>query len=159
MCATLNLLLGLLWSSRCSLGNPLHPVASCMLSAQTLGSSEFFPGCRVLARREVDGLYYMGRGRAGLWLVEFDHPTAASLGVVSAQRQLVCSVDMVNHTRAHTHYLVPGEAVLSPWEPDLRRYGPGRLMAATELTLAKTAEKVHFWFLFGCRLRKGRHKG
>nr|XP_020449018.1 uncharacterized protein C11orf16 homolog [Monopterus albus] len=122
----------------CSLGNPLHPVASCMLSAQTLGSSEFFPGCRVLARREVDGLYYMGRvmqqvqGRAGLWLVEFDHPTAASLGVVSAQRQLVCSVDMVNHTRAHTHYLVPGEAVLSPWEPDLRRYGPGRLMAATE---------------------------
>ncbi len=48
----------LLWSPRCSLGSPLQPVTS-RVSAQTL-SPEFFPGCRVLARREVDGLYHMG---------------------------------------------------------------------------------------------------
>ncbi|XP_044048317.1 uncharacterized protein C11orf16 homolog [Siniperca chuatsi] len=123
---------------RCSLGNPLRPVTSCMLSGQTLGSPEFFPGCRVLARREVDGLYYMGtviqqvQGRGGVWVVEFDHPGRAALGVASSQRQLVCSLDMVIHTRARTHCLVPGDAVLSPWEPDLIRYGPGRVMAATE---------------------------
>ncbi|XP_037622473.1 uncharacterized protein C11orf16 homolog [Sebastes umbrosus] len=119
---------------RCSLGNP------CMLSNQTMGGPEFFPGCRVLARREVDGLYYLGtviqqvQGRGGVWVVEFDHPGGAvGLGVVSSQRQLVCSLDMVNHTRAHTHFrLVPGDAVLSPWEPDLRRYGPGRVMVAAE---------------------------
>lgn len=37
---------------------------------------------------------------------------------------------MVNRSRAPAHRLVPGDAVLSPWEPDLRRYGPGRVMAA-----------------------------
>ncbi|KAM8752004.1 uncharacterized protein C11orf16 homolog isoform 2-T2 [Acanthopagrus schlegelii] len=122
---------------RCSLGNPLRPVTSCMLSGQTL-RPEFFPGCRVLARREVDGFYYMGtviqqvQSRGGVWVVEFDHPGSTSLGVVSSQKQMVCSLDMVNHTGAHTRCLVPGDAVLSPWEPDLKRYGPGRVMAATE---------------------------
>lgn len=72
------------------------------------------------------------QGRGGVWVVEFDHPGSAGLGVVSSQRQLVCSLDMANHTRAHTYCLVPGDAVLSPWEPDLRRYGPGRVMAAIE---------------------------
>ncbi|XP_026166905.1 uncharacterized protein C11orf16 homolog [Mastacembelus armatus] len=123
---------------RCSLGNPPHVVTSCLLSGQTLCSSEFYPGCRVLARREVDGFYYLGsviqqvQGRPGVWVVEFDHPMTASLGVVTSQRQLVCSLDMVNHIRVYPHCLVPGDAVLSPWEPDLRRYGPGRVIAATE---------------------------
>ncbi|GAA6215318.1 uncharacterized protein C11orf16 homolog [Lates japonicus] len=122
---------------RCSLDHPLRPFTSCVLSGQTLGGAEFFPGCRVLARREVDGLYYLGtvmqqvQGRAGVWVVDFDHSPGAVLGLVSSQRQLVCSLDMVNHVRDHTHCLLPGDAVLSPWEPDLRRYGPGRVMAAT----------------------------
>ncbi|XP_032378573.1 uncharacterized protein C11orf16 homolog [Etheostoma spectabile] len=115
-----------------SLGNPFT------LSAQTLGGPEFFPGCRVLARREVDGLYYLGtviqqvQGRGGVWVVQFDHPGGAGSGFVSSQRQLVCSPDMVKDVRAHICCLVPADAVLSPWEPDLRRYGPGRVMAATE---------------------------
>ncbi|XP_035809510.2 uncharacterized protein C11orf16 homolog [Amphiprion ocellaris] len=123
---------------RCSVGNLLRPVAPCVLPGQTLAGPEFFPGCRVLARREVDGLYYLGtvtqqvQGRKGVWVVEFDHPGSASAGVVSSKRQLVCSPDMVKDSRAHSHCLVPGDAVLSPWEPDLRRFGPGRVMAATE---------------------------
>ncbi|KAE8296748.1 hypothetical protein D5F01_LYC05510 [Larimichthys crocea] len=122
---------------RCSLGNPLRPVTSC-IPGQTLQSPEFFTGCRVLARREVDGLYYMGtviqqvQGHGGVWVVEFDHPGSVGLGLDSSWRQMVCSLDMVNHTRAHTRCLIPGDTVLSPWEPDLRRYGPGRVMAATE---------------------------
>ncbi|XP_023254695.1 uncharacterized protein C11orf16 homolog [Seriola lalandi dorsalis] len=123
---------------RCSLDHPPRPVSSCVLSGRTLGGSEFFPGCRVLARREVDGFYYLGtviqqvQDRTAVWVVEFDHPGGSSLGVVSSQRQLVCSLDMVSHIKDHTHCLVPGDTVLSPWEPGLRRYGPGRVMAATE---------------------------
>nr|XP_043872304.1 uncharacterized protein C11orf16 homolog [Solea senegalensis] len=123
---------------RCSVGNSVQPLTSCMLSGQTLGSSEFFPGSRVLARREVDGLYHMGtviqpvQGPTGVWVVEFDHPLQANWGFAASQRQLVCALDMVNHHIRHqTHCLLPGDAVLSPWEPNLRRYGPGRVIAAT----------------------------
>lgn len=45
-------------SSRCSIGNPFS-VAPCVLGKIARGA-EFFPGCRVLARREVDGFYYLG---------------------------------------------------------------------------------------------------
>lgn len=48
-----------LLSHRCSLSNPLCPVTSCTPCDQTL-STEFFPGCRVLARRQVEGFYYLG---------------------------------------------------------------------------------------------------
>ncbi|XP_062245936.1 uncharacterized protein C11orf16 homolog isoform X1 [Platichthys flesus] len=124
---------------RSSLDYPARLVPSCVLSDRTLARSEFFPGSCVLARREVDGLYYLGtviqqvQGRTGVWVVEFDCPGTAGLGVVSSQRQLVCSLDMVSHHLGHhTRCLVPGDAVLSPWGPNLRRYGPGRVMAAPE---------------------------
>uniref|UniRef100_A0A667ZBX4 DUF4537 domain-containing protein n=1 Tax=Myripristis murdjan TaxID=586833 RepID=A0A667ZBX4_9TELE len=128
--------LGFLWSPRCSLGNPLRPVTPCMLSDETLGSADFFPGCRVLARRELDGLYYLGKvlheSCRGVWVVEFDHPGGVGLGISSSWQQLVCSPDMVNHSRAHTRCLAPGDAVLSPWEPELWRYGPGIVMAGRQ---------------------------
>nr|XP_019934305.1 PREDICTED: uncharacterized protein C11orf16 homolog [Paralichthys olivaceus] len=124
---------------RSSLDNPTRLVPSCVLSDRTLAHSEFFPGSCVLARREVDGLYYQGtviqqvQGRTGVWVVAFDCPGTAGVGVVSSQRQLVCSLDMVSHHLGHhTRCLVPGDAVLSPWEPHLRSYGPGRVMAITE---------------------------
>ncbi|KAM3609222.1 uncharacterized protein V6R79_011290 [Siganus canaliculatus] len=120
-----------------SLGNPLRPVTSYKIPSQSL-NPEFSPGDRVLARKEVDGLYYtctviqQVQSCGAVWLVEFDHPVPASSAAVSSQRQLVCSPDMVNHTRSHVSSLVPGDTVLSPWEPDLRRFGPGRVMAATD---------------------------
>ncbi|CAB1416564.1 unnamed protein product [Pleuronectes platessa] len=124
---------------RSSLDHTARLVPSCVLSDRTLARSEFFPGSCVLARREVDGLYYLGtviqqvQGRTGVWVVEFDCPCTAGLGVVSSQRQLVCSLDMVSHHLGlHTRCLVPGDAVLSPWEPNLRRYGPGRVMSTAE---------------------------
>lgn len=110
----------------------LHHISSPLLSP------EFFPGCRVLARREGEGFYYLGtvinqvQGCSGIWVVEFDCTESATSGIVSGQRQLVCSLDMVNDSRAHTCSLAPGNTVMSPWEPDLRRYGPGQVVAATE---------------------------
>lgn len=41
-----------LWFHRCTIANPC--VTPCVVI------SEFFPGCRVLARRKMDGLYYAG---------------------------------------------------------------------------------------------------
>lgn len=40
------------------MGNPFS-VTQCVLGKVARGTA-FFPGCRVLARRELDGLYYMG---------------------------------------------------------------------------------------------------
>lgn len=43
---------------RCSPTNPFS-VVSCV-SARVMRGAEFYPGCRVLARSERDGLYYLG---------------------------------------------------------------------------------------------------
>ncbi|CAL8263823.1 unnamed protein product [Merluccius merluccius] len=132
----------------CSLGN--HLVTSCVPCDPYSSSSismRYFPGCRVLTRRQQDGLYYLGtivplittilfplyqiKCRRGLWLVELDHLESSST-VSRQQLQLVCSLDMINHTGAHAHRLVPGDAVMSPWEPGVRRYGPGVVTAEME---------------------------
>ncbi|KAK5600067.1 hypothetical protein CRENBAI_009778 [Crenichthys baileyi] len=117
---------------RCSLSASL---GSCVLCSPAVARSEFFPGCRVLARRTVDGLYYSStviqqvQGSTGLLVVEFDHQESASFGTAPSPRQLVCYQDLVIDSRARNHRLVPGDFVLSPWESDLFRYGPGRVAA------------------------------
>ncbi|XP_014876829.1 uncharacterized protein C11orf16 homolog [Poecilia latipinna] len=104
---------------------------SCVLCGPAVAGSEFFPSHRVLARRQADGLFYPGsviqevQDCKGLWVVEFDRGGSAA----SSQRELVCSLDLVVDSRGHNHRLVPGDFVLSPWESDLRRYGPGRVVA------------------------------
>uniref|UniRef100_A0A3P8ZHV4 DUF4537 domain-containing protein n=1 Tax=Esox lucius TaxID=8010 RepID=A0A3P8ZHV4_ESOLU len=136
---------------RCSLGNPFCPISGCVLSGRVLSlcSTEFLPGCRVLARRELDGLYYLGtvmqlvQDRRGVYVVEFDRLETGRLEHRYSNirnQQLVCSPDMLNHTQAHMHSLVPGDAVLSPWEPDLHRYGPGRVVSGMERRDLLTAE-------------------
>lgn len=47
--------------------------------------------------------------------------------------QLTSSLDMVPHTQAHGHSLVPGDKVLAPWEPSLARYGPGSVIQGVEI--------------------------
>ncbi|XP_061898820.1 uncharacterized protein C11orf16 homolog isoform X1 [Entelurus aequoreus] len=113
----------------------LHPSTSCVLPAATLSTSEFFPGCRVLARKDVDAFYYLAtviqrvQGLAGVWAVEFDCTGSAGLG---AEQQLVCTADMIKHCGTSLPSLRCGDAVLSPWEAHLRRYGPGRVTSVRE---------------------------
>ncbi|KAJ7998159.1 hypothetical protein DPEC_G00219700 [Dallia pectoralis] len=149
-CAPLQSLLPL--SLRCGLGNPFSPISSCMPPERVLSvcSTEFLPGCRVLARRELDGLYQLGtvtqlvQGRRGVYVVEFDRLQSGRLehgnSSIQNQQQLVCSPDMLNHTQAHGHSLVPGDAALSPWEPYLNRYGPGRVVSGVERRDSLTEE-------------------
>lgn len=47
--------------------------------------------------------------------------------------QLTCQPDMVNITQAHEHSIVPGDTVLAPWEPQMGRYGPGRVISGMEV--------------------------
>lgn len=64
-------------------------------------------------------------------MVEFDKfgPTGNTLNTV----QPTCQPDIVNLTIAHGQSIVPGDTILAPWEPDLKRYGPGRVVSGMEL--------------------------
>ncbi|XP_063053946.1 uncharacterized protein C11orf16 homolog [Engraulis encrasicolus] len=143
-------------------GNAFSPVVTLCGADSVAGCSLFYPGCRVLARREQDGLYYLGTitqqilDHRGVFLVEFDQqdpvkpPPPESSSTCSAPHQLVCPPDMVHHTRAHAHSLMPGDALLVPWGPDLRRYGPGRVLTGCEprdpLRVAlRTPLRLLFW--------------
>ncbi|KAL2093059.1 hypothetical protein ACEWY4_010371 [Coilia grayii] len=137
-------------------GNAFAPIITCG-SDSIGGCSQFYPGCRVLARKEVDGLYYLGTiteqilDHRGVFLVEFDkrHPKDPPESCTSAH-QLVCPPDMVHHTRAHAHSLMPGDALLAPWGPELWKYGPGRVLMGSEprdpLRVAlRSPLRVVFW--------------
>ncbi|XP_042561943.1 uncharacterized protein C11orf16 homolog [Clupea harengus] len=118
-------------------GNPFAPIITCG-SESTTGLSQLYPGCRVLASRETDGLYYLGTIREqilnhrGVFLVEFDRQYPKDSPDSTSPFQLVCPPDMVHHTHAHIHSLVPGDTVLAPWGPELWKYGPGRVLTGSE---------------------------
>ncbi|XP_041966887.1 uncharacterized protein C11orf16 homolog [Alosa sapidissima] len=136
-------------------GNPLGPIITCG-SENITGCAQFYTGCRVLARRETDGLYYLGTikeqilNQRGIFLVEFDNQNPKDPPDSTAACQLVCPPDLVHHTRAHAHGLVPGDTVLAPWGPQLWRYGPGRVLAGAEprdpvRVVMGSALRVIFW--------------
>ncbi|XP_062404197.1 uncharacterized protein C11orf16 homolog [Sardina pilchardus] len=136
-------------------GNPFSSIIA-RGSESIAGCSQFYPGCRVLARRETDGLYYLGTikeqilNQRGIFLVEFDHQNPTDPFDSTAACQLVCPPDMVHHTRAHAHGLVPGDAVLAPWGAQLWRYGPGRVLLGSEprdplRVVMGSALRVLFW--------------
>ncbi|KAM9481343.1 uncharacterized protein C11orf16 homolog isoform 2-T2 [Clarias gariepinus] len=122
----------------CPTRNPFS-VAPCVIR-KVIKGTEYFPGCHVLARRESDGFYYLGtivhvlQDRPGHFVVKFNEclPKAdTKMEIVSPQ--LTCQPDMVNVTQAHGHSIVSGDTVLAPWEPQISRYGPGRVVSGIEL--------------------------
>ncbi|XP_072551192.1 uncharacterized protein C11orf16 homolog isoform X2 [Salminus brasiliensis] len=122
----------------CSPRNPFS--ATPCISARVLRGAEFFPGCRVLARREADGFYYLGtivhqlQDRGGLFMVAFDkigHRVDCTSEM--ALPQPICQPDMVNLTQGYGHSIVPGDTVLAPFELQMSRYGPGRIVSGMEL--------------------------
>ncbi|KAI4901657.1 hypothetical protein NFI96_012840, partial [Prochilodus magdalenae] len=122
----------------CSSRNPLSAMAC--TSGRVMRGAEFFPGCRVLARREADGFYYHGtivhqlQDRGGVFMVLFDK-LAFRMDPNSemALPQPTCQPDMVSITQAHGHNIVPGDAVLAPFDAEMCRYGPGRVVSGMEL--------------------------
>ncbi|KAG9273136.1 hypothetical protein AMEX_G12235 [Astyanax mexicanus] len=121
-----------------SLRNPFS--ATPCISARLMRGAEFYPGCRVLARREADGFYYLGtivhqlQDRGGFFMVAFDKPgyrvdSTSEL----ALPQPTCQPDMINITQGYGHSIVPGDTVLAPFEQEMSRYGPGRIVSGMEL--------------------------
>ncbi|KAG7473727.1 hypothetical protein MATL_G00098940 [Megalops atlanticus] len=117
---------------------PTCAVGTCRVWEGYLSGAQITSGSRVLARRELDGYFYLAtvreevQGRRGLCVVEFDRPAVAG-GSCEMSLQLTSLADMVHHTEAHRHSLVPGDKVLAPWETELSRYGPGSVLTGVEL--------------------------
>ncbi|XP_035251304.1 uncharacterized protein C11orf16 homolog [Anguilla anguilla] len=149
---------------RCSLGHlgGECPVSVCSRAwGSYSGPPAFLPGSRVLARRELDRFYYLGtvreelQGRRGVYLVEFDRP-AVEAGSCETALQLTTALDLVPHTQAHGHSLVPGDKVLAPWEPSLARYGPGSVIQGVEIRdplRGRNESGLHVLFWNGCQVR------
>nr|XP_025045750.1 uncharacterized protein C11orf16 homolog isoform X1 [Pelodiscus sinensis] len=97
-----------------------------------------FANVPVLARREMDGFYYLGmikqeleQDERGTFLVEFDKPP------VLGDKYTVCVQktardDILEYVNGMRHSILPGDKVLAPWEPDLVRYGPGTTLLGIE---------------------------
>ncbi|XP_076840413.1 uncharacterized protein C11orf16 homolog [Brachyhypopomus gauderio] len=122
----------------CCIRNPF--TGTPCVPARVMRGAEFFPGCRVLARKEADGFYYLGtivnqlQDRGGMFMVAFDKPVPrGDSGTEMAWPQLTCQPDMVSIGQAHGRALGPGDTVLAPVELQLGRYGPGRILSGTEL--------------------------
>ncbi|XP_066541383.1 uncharacterized protein C11orf16 homolog [Hoplias malabaricus] len=122
----------------CSLRNPFS--ATPFVSARVMMGAEFYPGCRVLARKEVDGFYYLGtivhqlQDRGGLFMVLFDKlGLREDTNFEMTLPQPTCQSDMVSITKGYRHSLVPGDTVLAPFESQISRYGPGRIISGMEL--------------------------
>ncbi|XP_028813899.1 uncharacterized protein C11orf16 homolog [Denticeps clupeoides] len=135
--------------------SPASPWSTCVPGGAT-ACAQMSPGCRVLARRNTDGFYYLATrqqdvlGRYGIFLVEFDKPLPEEHGHASPKHHLVSSCDMVNYYRAHAHSLAPGDTVLAPCDPQLQRYAPGLVLSGAEprepfRVLGRCALHVLFW--------------
>lgn len=65
-------------------------------------------------------------------MVEFEPQESTTWSSLSCHTELVSSLDMMSSVGgASRRDLVVGDAVLSPWEPGVKRFGPGRVMASS----------------------------
>ncbi|XP_069594578.1 uncharacterized protein C11orf16 homolog [Ranitomeya imitator] len=89
----------------------------------------------VLARRDLDGFYYVGvviqEEDPGVFLIEFSKPCVEGERY-PAMLQKTRACDIIQHEEALRHCVVPGDNVLAPWEPQLTRYGPGTVILGLE---------------------------
>ncbi|XP_029115096.1 uncharacterized protein C11orf16 homolog [Scleropages formosus] len=139
---------------RWPLSDTACPISPCGKRTQYVGC-QLAPGSRVLARRDVDGFYYLGtlkevvQGRSGVFWVEFDKPawTGASW---DSSVQLTSVTSMLSHTEAYRHNLLPGDKVLAPRGLELSQYHPGSVLSGAELRNPLGARNVNrlqvlFW--------------
>lgn len=112
-------------------------------------------GARVLARRDTDGLYYMGHiahevdGSSDRFLVEFEKCRSLK-GKSQFRMQETPVCDIVHYEDARWRPLVPGEHVLAPVDAKMENYGPGTVLQGTETrargqAFDSTGVLVTFW--------------
>ncbi|XP_067855771.1 uncharacterized protein [Heptranchias perlo] len=118
----------------------LHPRGMKIITKGDLIDSharELIRGARVLARRENDGYYYLGRlgqeveGYPGRFLVEFDK-SKKTKRKAQCRMQETALYDITHYEDARRLAIGPGCKVLAPWEADIERYGPGTVLQGRE---------------------------
>ncbi|XP_075043526.1 uncharacterized protein C11orf16 homolog [Mixophyes fleayi] len=107
----------------------------------------------VLARRDPDQFYYLGVMRQeetpGVFLIEFNKPCSED-EQYAATLQKTGAGDIIQYDEARRRSITPGDKVLTPWEPEMTRYGPGTVISGLETRdpLRATEDEeltVSFW--------------
>ncbi|XP_068129085.1 uncharacterized protein [Hyperolius riggenbachi] len=112
-------------------------------------------GARVLARRDTDGLYYMGHiaheveGSSDHFLVEFEKCRTLK-GKAQFRMQETRACDIIHYEDARWRPLVPGDHVLAPVDVSMEQYGPGTVLRGAEsrergLAFDSNGVLVTFW--------------
>ncbi|XP_037378528.1 uncharacterized protein C11orf16 homolog [Talpa occidentalis] len=113
-------------------------------------------GTWVLARRELDGLYYRAQiksapelERQGALLVEFEAPLFTGPNLPAQRQGVVLEEDVIQFLPPMEYSLQPGDKVLASWESDHQRYGPGTVLLCLKGRDPQRASEeeitVHFW--------------
>ncbi|GCC35771.1 hypothetical protein chiPu_0014259 [Chiloscyllium punctatum] len=98
---------------------------------------ELIRGARVLARRESDGYYYLGRlaqevkGFPSRFLVQFDKDKKTKRKAYCCMHETAL-YDIIHYEDARRHAIGPGCKVLAPWEIGMNCYGPGTVLQGRE---------------------------
>ncbi|XP_072001338.1 uncharacterized protein [Engystomops pustulosus] len=114
-----------------------------------------FRGARVLARRDTDGLFYMGHiareveGSSDRFLVEFEKCRSLK-GKSQFRMQETPVCDIIHYEDARWRPLVPGDHVLAPVDAKMEHYGPGTVLHGSETRVRgsafdSTGVLVTFW--------------
>ncbi|XP_073506228.1 uncharacterized protein [Phyllobates terribilis] len=114
-----------------------------------------FRGARVLARRDTDGLYYIGHiareveGSSDRFLVEFEKCRSLK-GKSQFRMQETPVCDIIHYEDARWRPLSPGDHVLAPVDAKMENYGPGTVLQGKEtrargLAFDSTGVLVTFW--------------
>ncbi|XP_073477944.1 uncharacterized protein [Aquarana catesbeiana] len=112
-------------------------------------------GARVLARRDRDGLYYMGHiaceveGSPDRFLVEFEKCCVLK-GKAQFRMQETPICDIIHYEDARWRPLIPGDHVLAPLNTSMEQYGPGTILKGAEnrergLAFDSNGVLVAFW--------------
>ncbi|XP_048405430.1 uncharacterized protein LOC125461095 isoform X2 [Stegostoma tigrinum] len=118
----------------------LHPYDVKIITKGDLVDSyagQLIRGVRVLAQREYDGFYYLGRlgqevkGCPGRFLVQFDKDKKTKRKVHCRMHETALH-DIIHYEDAQRHAIGPGCKVLAPWEIDMDCYGPGTVLQGRE---------------------------
>ncbi|KAM4012665.1 uncharacterized protein ACNLHF_004629 [Anomaloglossus baeobatrachus] len=132
--------------------DPPSTVSPVQLAPEVLN---LFRGARVLARRDTDGLYYMGHiaheveGCSDRFLVEFEKCRSLK-GKSQFRMQETPVCDIIHYEDARWRPLSPGDHVLAPIDAKMENYGPGTVLQGKEtrargLAFDSTGVLVTFW--------------